>query len=55
MLFMENSGNDRREKLIDQGPEVLADALLDLSLSSDEADDLIERLIAPPKENVQRF
>ncbi len=52
---MENSRNDRREKLVVQGPEALADALLELSFSSDEADDLIERLIALPKENVQRF
>ncbi|MDY6906452.1 MAG: hypothetical protein SWH61_17410 [Thermodesulfobacteriota bacterium] len=47
--------NDRKQKLIDLGPETLADALLDLAVHSDEADELIEQLIATPKENVQRF
>lgn len=47
--------HDRKQKLIDLGPGALADALLDLAVHSDEADDLIEQLIATPKENVQRF
>ncbi len=47
--------NDRKQKLIDLGAESLAEVLLDLAVHSDEADDLIERLIATPKENVQRF
>jgi hypothetical protein len=47
--------NDCRQKLIDLGAETLADALLDLAVHYDEADDLIERLIATPKENIQRF
>jgi hypothetical protein len=47
--------NDRKRKLIVLGVEALADALLNLSVHSDEADDLIEQLIATPKENVQRF
>jgi len=47
--------NDRKQKLIDLGPDALANALLNLSVHSDEADDLIEQLIATPKENVQRF
>ncbi len=47
--------NDRKQKLIDLEVETLADALLDLALHSREADDLIERLIATPKQNVQRF
>jgi hypothetical protein len=47
--------NDRKQKLIDLGPETLADALLDLAAHSDAADDLIERLFATPKEIVQRF
>ena len=46
---------DRKQKLIDLGPEALADALLNLAVHSDEADDLIEQLIVSPKENVQRF
>jgi len=45
----------RKQKLIDLGTEALAEALLSLSVHSDEADDLIEQLIATPKENVQRF
>jgi len=48
-------GSDRKQKLIDLGPDALADALLNLAVHSDEADDLIEQLIATPKENVQRF
>ncbi|HOP40904.1 MAG TPA: hypothetical protein PLI53_07665 [Geobacteraceae bacterium] len=47
--------NDRRKKLIDLGVEKLADALLEISVYSDATDDMIERLIATPKENVQRF
>jgi hypothetical protein len=46
---------DRKQKLIDLGPDALADACLNLAVHSDEADDLIEQLIATPKENVQRF
>lgn len=45
----------RKLKLIDLGPDALADALLNLAVYSDEADELIEQLIATPKENVQRF
>lgn len=47
--------DSRKQKLIDLGPHALADALLNLAVHSDEADDLIEQLIATPKENVQRF
>ncbi len=45
----------RKQKLIDLGADALAEALLDLAVHSDEADDLIEQLLATPKENVQRF
>ena len=48
-------GSDRKQKMIDLGSETLAEALLNLAVHSDEADDLIEQLIATPKENVQRF
>jgi len=48
-------GSDRKQKLIALGADALADALLNLAVHSDEADDLIEQLIATPKENVQRF
>lgn len=47
--------DDRKQKLIDLGSDSLADALLNLAMHSDEADDLIEQLIATPTENVQRF
>ncbi|WP_428543638.1 tetratricopeptide repeat protein [Profundibacter sp.] len=47
--------DSRKQKLIDLGAETLTDALLNLAVHSDEADDLIEQLIATPKENVQRF
>lgn len=47
--------NNRKQKLIDLGADVIADALMDLAAHSEEADDLIERLIATPKESVQRF
>ncbi len=47
--------DSRKQKLMDLGADTLADALLKLAVHSDEADDLIERLIATPKENIQRF
>lgn len=47
--------HDRKKQLIELGAEPLADALLELAMQSDAADDLIERLIATPKENIQRF
>ena len=46
---------DRKQKLIDLGADVLADALLELSIHADAANDLIERLIATPQKNIQRF
>ncbi|MBU1194416.1 MAG: hypothetical protein KKE62_13760 [Proteobacteria bacterium] len=46
---------DRKQKLIALGADALADALLNFAVHFDEADDLIEQLIATPKENVQRF
>ena len=48
-------GSDRKQKLIALGADALADALLNIAVHSDEADDLIEQLIATPKQNVQRF
>lgn len=47
--------DSRKQRLADLGSDALADALLNLAVHSDEADDLIEQLIATPKENVQRF
>lgn len=46
---------DRKQKLIDLGPDSLADALLNLAVYSGEPDELIEQLSATRKENVQRF
>ncbi|BCL62795.1 hypothetical protein DGMP_34880 [Desulfomarina profundi] len=48
-------GSNRKQKLIELGPDALADALLNIAVHSDEADDLIKQLIATPKENIQRF
>ena len=45
----------RKQKLIDLGPDALAEALLRLAVYYDEADDLIEQLIATPEGNVRRF
>jgi len=45
----------RKQKLMDMAPEVMVDALLELAARSDEADDLLARLIATPQENAQRF
>jgi len=47
--------NDKKQKLIDLGAERLAHALLEIAVLNDAADDLVERLIATPKENIQRF
>lgn len=47
--------NQRKRRLMDLGTEVLADALLQLANCSEAADDLVNRLIASPEENIQRF
>jgi len=47
--------SNRKRKLMDLGAAKLADALLELTLKSDEADDLVERLIATAGANVSRF
>ncbi len=41
---------DRKKSLTDLGPEKLAEALLELAVRFDAADDLVERLVATPKE-----
>ena len=46
---------DRRKKLTVLGEEVLADGLLELAERVEVVDDLVERLIATPKENIQRY
>ncbi len=47
--------NIRKQRLIDLGAESLADALLELAIWSNAADDLVERIIAAPEENIQCF
>jgi len=44
-----------RKKLTELGPEVLADALLELAMHFEAADDLIEWLIATLRKNTQRY
>jgi len=47
--------NKRKQRLIELGVESLADALLELAIWSDVADDLVECMISTPEENIQRF
>jgi hypothetical protein len=51
MIMNEN----RKKRLIDLGAEALADALLELANFHHAADDLVERMIATPTENIYRF
>lgn len=45
-------GKSRREKLIDLGADVLAEALLTVAAESDVAWRLVERLIEPPSDGI---
>ena len=45
----------RKRKLTELEVESLADALLELAIQSDTADDMVDRLIATPQENTVRF
>jgi len=47
--------DDRRQRLIGLGAEELADALLKLAGRDEVADDLVDRMIANPAENIVRF
>lgn len=47
--------SDRKQRLLTLTPERLADALLELAARDDAADDLVERMIATPWENIERF
>lgn len=47
--------DSRRKKLIALGPEKLADALLQVSGQNSEIENLIDRLISLPEENLSRF
>ena len=46
---------DKRNRLIELGAECLTDALLDLANRYEDAEDMIERLIATPAENTSRY
>ncbi len=48
-------GNTVRQRLIALGVEAVADALLGLAERSEAADAVVQRLVATPEENVQRF
>lgn len=45
----------RKKKLIELGAEPLAEGILELAVHTETAEDLIERMIATPKENIRRF
>ncbi len=45
----------RKQQLVELGADQLADALLELASHENAADDLIERMIATPQENIKRF
>jgi len=47
--------DDRKKRLVDLGAENLSEALLELASRNIAADDLVERMIATPVENIQRF
>lgn len=53
--YIENMTLKTRDKLIALGPEKLADALLELGSRYDEADELVERMVATPGEKMKRF
>ncbi len=46
---------NRKQRLIELGPEALADALLELAERDGEADRLVKRMISPLPGNTQRF
>lgn len=47
--------DDRKERLIALGEEVLAEALLEQAEKNDALFDVVERMLATPEENVARF
>jgi hypothetical protein len=54
-LGVNDMDSDRKKRLVELGPEALADALLESAVRIDAVDDLIEHLIATPMENIKRF
>lgn len=47
--------DNRKKQLTDLGAEALPNALLELASFSDDAETLIDRMIATPAENQDRF
>jgi len=47
--------SERKQRLMELGVDRLADALLELAHRDDAADDLVERIIATPQDNLSRF
>lgn len=47
--------NNRKEKLLQLNPELLAETLLGLAAENDDIDILVERLTSTPKENLKRY
>lgn len=47
--------DDRKKTLVDLGAETLAEALLGLASQDDTASEVVERMIASPEKNIQRF
>lgn len=45
----------RKNRLVDLGADALADALLELAGRDEAADDLVDRMIVTPEDNIQRF
>lgn len=52
---MSKNPGDKRDRLINLGPQILADALLDLGESDDDAAAVVDRLASTPAENRKRF
>lgn len=46
---------NRKKRLVELGAEALANALLELAIQDDVVEDLVQRLISTPTENIKRF
>ena len=46
---------DRKRRLSELGAEALTEALLELAACDDAVEDLVERMIATPKDNIKRY
>jgi hypothetical protein len=52
---MDDTQDNRKQKLLNLGAETLAEALLDLAKWSEAAENMVERMISGPEENIRRF